>query len=139
MREISFRGKSLRSGIWVYGDLVHIHTKDGEAIGIKDTPYHVNDGFCNIIPTQVDPETVGQFIGRHDNRGWKIYEGDIVRHYNGEQPVEWDSDSVSFQMNLNSNVLDQEVCYPDDIEVIGNIYEQSFATISPLNTSEKPQ
>jgi hypothetical protein len=66
-----------------------------------------------------------QFIGRHDENGKEIFEGDIVEHKNGIHVVVWDNDSYSFQMDLSSCVLDQEAgaCDANQIEVIGNIYE----------------
>ena len=40
-----YRGKNLK-GKWVYGDKVAIRNSKGvEVIGIKDTIYHVNDGY----------------------------------------------------------------------------------------------
>lgn len=64
MREIEFRGK-ISDGRWVYGDLLNY--KAGQKTII-----------CEADESMVAPETIGQYIGRKDNKGNKIFEGDII-------------------------------------------------------------
>ena len=71
---------------------------------------------------------VMQYTELNDKNDIEIYEGDIVSHQNGIQEVLYDNNTASFQMSLNSFVLDQEVCDYDSVEVIGNIYENSNLT-----------
>jgi len=68
-RKIEFRGKSVRTGEWVYGDLMTIMVN---VYGIRATD--------TAIDTMVIPETVGQFTGAFDILQNEIYEGDVFHH-----------------------------------------------------------
>ena len=74
MREIKFRGKSVETGKWEYGNLV---------ITDHNRLYEMIDNerrYRGVIAF----ETVGQFTGLHDKNGKEIYEGDIKSKSTGK-------------------------------------------------------
>ena len=88
MREIVFRGKAKdrrpcyasRNGQWIEGSYIHRTKFWGDPV---DDHFIIEGGefdlFDDIEALEVDPATVGQFIGLYDAAGKRIFEGDIVR------------------------------------------------------------
>lgn len=66
--DIKFKAKSLNSGEWVVGDLLH---------RITDTCIATKD-MDDIVYYPVDPTTVCQFTGEKDMMEEDIYVGDII-------------------------------------------------------------
>ena len=71
MQEIKFRGKRVDNDEWVYGYLV----KQFGKFKIYDDS---KEDFDNWV-FEVDPKTVGQYIGIKDTYGKKVFRGDIVK------------------------------------------------------------
>ena len=116
MRAIKFRGKSILTDEWFYGDLVHSADKKRTAILVNDKDSYDE---CEVVP-----ETIGQFTSLYDCDGKEIFEGDIL-DFNG-LTVEVRFVRGAFALLVNGN-LDDELygdCRTDLFaKVICNVYE----------------
>ena len=116
MRTIKFRGKSILTDEYFFGDLVHSADKKRTAILVNDKDSYDE---CEVVP-----ETIGQFTSLYDCDGKEIFEGDIL-DFNG-LTVEVRFVRGAFALLVNGN-LDEELygdCRTDLFaKVIGNVYE----------------
>lgn len=140
MREILFRGKNADNGEWVYGS--YLHTKKIRLCIVRDeseveeNTQHliVQDalacdwGFKNGMQVvDVLPETVGQFTGLTDKNGKDVFDGDIVliEGINGRCVIEYHEETACWYIHvLSVNKYLHLFNHMDEIEVLGNIYEE---------------
>lgn len=81
-REILFRGKSKKTGKWVWGSLIQNGQYD---FSIYDCNEHID-----YNGEEVDEETIGQYSNLNDRKGHRIFEGDIIKfHYFFQSLGEW--------------------------------------------------
>lgn len=71
MQEIEYRGKCIETNEWVYGYLVK---QFGKFKIYKDNKEDFGEWLF-----EVDPETVGQYIGIKDIHQKKVFQGDVVK------------------------------------------------------------
>ena len=119
MREILFRGKRKDNDEWVYGSLITERNMfDGNLMTM-----HIQDIEEPYDDNLIDDETVGQFTGLTDKNGVKVFEGDIVRIFDGE----YFSGVIKYSNEQGSFTVDDTSLHYwiSDIEVIGNIHDNS--------------
>ncbi len=126
IENIKFRGKSKRTGEWLYGDLVR--NVEGEFAIVPPFEMTMNN-YCGNY--EVDKETIGQFTGLYDENEREIYEGDIV-------------DWVFFYMDCNGGAIECDTIVTGIIDwyqggfilkVINNDFDDAGQYgISDLNT-----
>lgn len=103
-RPIIFRGKSLNTKNFVFGDLLQ-------------------KGKRCFIEYEVDSETIGQYSGLRDMTNQKIYEGDILIDYRKEYLKNWECKFTNGSFNFFNKSTIMRNTNTDTMKIIGNIYD----------------
>lgn len=126
MRDYLFRGKRIDNGKWVYWNIYgEFCTLECERTKFTRKASNGEVNLYYIYDYLIDPETIGQYIGKTDKNGNKIFDSDvvdilteneevgIVTYDEGCFYVKADGFSVDFRNNINGN----------DLLIIGNIHD----------------
>ena len=130
MREILFRAKAInrdngyhrtdyKNGDWVYGLISRPYKEMFPTLPMEFRNENGVDGI------EVDYKTVGQFTGLTDKNGVKIFEGDILQEYNGEDRgyIRYDEADGMYFLVVDNVLYDFSTCNSKWYEVIGNIHD----------------
>ena len=135
MREYSFRGRDA-SGMWHYGSLIkdiYSNYYIGEFIPkgkllAKEIPSPRMGGkttaqFKAIGFIMANKETLGQYVGKTDEYGNKIYNGDIVYFTDcyEHDTVVWNEDELYYYFRDSYERVSE--FKSSELRVIGNIHE----------------
>lgn len=128
MREYEFRGKRVDTKEWVYGSY-HYFRKTSWILE-PNTPDYIGWEFKDTyFAHEVDPATVGQYIGRYDNYENMIFTGDVVevelveygKHHSYENFIVKYNEKESKYVFMDINGEQWTITISNMIRVIGNV------------------
>lgn len=138
MRTIKFKGKRVKDGQWIYGNLADysfsvLQNTINKKVIFSNIVSFATDNFGFVVnDCEVDPATVGQFNGLLDKNGKEIYEGDILMLGSSDAgicEVKWNESQLAFcirfyyERNLGIRPLGAWARDGKDIAIIGNTHD----------------
>jgi len=146
MREIKFRAWDKRENEWLTPDQGNREWPSLLAIGLHVLPIAIDKDSLKgneITAWNIDHYVIiEQWTGRVDKNGKDIYEGDILKINEGavvlkhEGPVEYYGAGFSVDFGINKENPERwgiGGVHPGDIEVVGNIHENSETITEAIN------
>lgn len=119
MREILFRGKRIDNGEWICGDYV-----SENPVGLIRVKKDNNSAYFGVFP-----ESVGQYIGKRDENGKRIFEGDILSWNDGNLEEDeilvifFDVEEGQYKSRAITSKNYEDTVFVDYATIIGNIID----------------
>jgi len=144
MREIQYRGKSISTGEWVYGNLI-VDESPLQCLTNEKEPnkYYIGkSGFADwnmprpYQTVEVIESTIGEWTGLTDKDGIRIYEGDIIRVKTPVRTTQTHTGpnipngSYTEPMEPGIEIIESEVYYKDGVYSIDkeSRYTEEYST-----------
>lgn len=129
-KEYLFRAKNIKTGEWEYGFYLEAPLDPSTTDETTKHRYMILSDDGTLY--NVDPDTVGQWIGKLDSNGKKIFEGDIIRQIVGdttfESPVIYQENYCRYIAKVSFLSVLPQKCY-----IIGNIYGKNDTPITDIH------
>ena len=139
-----FRGSTV-SGEWLYGMPMRTKSEDLEERWFIISDFNAQikcagDGLIQIDGgAKVVRNTIGQYAGKKDKSGLRIFDGDVVQIGTDDEFVKTSCSIVryvdsSFRLIGEEEDVNLAFCVGNDLKVVGNIHNQSSL---PYDVREK--
>lgn len=130
MREILFRGKTLNTHKWIYGGY---YTMGGRTFIVAEVEFETNwnletQAYKGYRLYEVDPDSVGQYIGQVDVAGDRIFDGDIVYVPSEDEyaNIFWNEETSSFILGFDCWCGDFDYFHGAELEIRGNTFDEGW-------------
>lgn len=127
MRDYEFRGRD-KYGQWHYGSLL-INDHRTAQKDIFDIQYYIYTTKYYIYTTTgsflIEPGTIGQYIGKKDAHGNKIFTGDMVCVDDMFWEIYYDNEDACYYLRNVRHTLSMDFVsfYDSELEIQGNIHD----------------